>query len=55
MWPARALTVLERLERETARILTTVQRGKALLSERTGGRSSANAASRQDNGKVPIS
>ncbi len=50
-----ALTVLERLERETARILTTVQRGKALLSERTGGRSSANAASRQDNGKVPIS
>jgi hypothetical protein len=31
-----ALTVLERLERETARILAAVQRGKAVLSERTG-------------------
>ncbi len=33
-----ALGVLERLEQEVARILATVQRGKAILSERTGGR-----------------
>jgi vacuolar-type H+-ATPase subunit H len=49
-----AMTVLERLEREVARILATVQRGKTVLSERTGGRtpaSTANAA-RLDNGKL---
>ena len=50
-----ALTVLERLERETARILSAVQRGKAVLNERTGARAAANAASRQDNGKVTVS
>ena len=50
-----ALTVLERLERETARILAAVQRGKAVLSERTGARAAANAASRHDNGKVTVS
>jgi hypothetical protein len=49
-----AMTVLERLEREVARILATVQRGKAVLSERTGGRASAAAGSapRLDNGKL---
>lgn len=49
-----AMTVLERLEREVARILATVQRGKTVLSERTGGRmpaATANAA-RLDNGKL---
>jgi hypothetical protein len=33
-----ALGVMDRLEQEVARILATVQRGKAILSERTGGR-----------------
>ncbi len=49
-----AMTVLERLEREVARILATVQRGKAVLSERTGGRAPATAGSagRLDNGKL---
>lgn len=49
-----AMTVLERLEREIARILATVQRGKAILSERTGGRAPATAGSapRLDNGKL---
>ena len=49
-----AMTVLERLEREVARILATVQRGKAILSERTGGRAAATAGStpRLDNGKL---
>ncbi len=46
-----AMTVLERLEREVARILATVQRGKAVLSERTGGRTQATAG-RLDNGKL---
>ena len=49
-----AMTVLERLEREVARILATVQRGKTVLSERTGGRAPATAGSapRLDNGKL---
>jgi hypothetical protein len=46
-----AMAVLERLEREVARILATVQRGKSVLSERTGGRAAANA-NRLDNGKL---
>lgn len=49
-----ALGVLERLEQEVARILATVQRGKAVLSERTGGRvAAARASTRLDNGKMP--
>jgi len=36
-----AMAVLERLEREVARILATVQRGKAVLNERTGGRAAS--------------
>lgn len=48
-----ALGVLERLEQDVARILATVQRGKAILSERTGARAAARAApARLDNGKV---
>jgi hypothetical protein len=48
-----AMAVLERLEREVARILATVQRGKTVLGERTGGRAAATAAaSRLDNGKL---
>jgi vacuolar-type H+-ATPase subunit H len=48
-----AMTVLERLEREVGRILATVQRGKTVLSERTGGRAaSAGNAPRLDNGKL---
>ncbi len=49
-----AMTVLERLEREIARILATVQRGKTVLSERTGGRTPAGLGStaRLDNGKL---
>jgi hypothetical protein len=52
-----ALTVLERLEREAARILATVQRGKTVLAERTGARTGAQAqtSSRVDNGKVTVS
>ncbi|HKV45430.1 MAG TPA: hypothetical protein VJT32_12295 [bacterium] len=50
-----ALTVLERLEREVARILATVQRGKTVLAERTGARTGAQPASRVDNGKVTVS
>ncbi len=49
-----AMTVLERLEREIARIQATVQRGKTVLSERTGGRASTGLGStaRLDNGKL---
>ena len=47
-----AMTVLERLEREVGRILATVQRGKTVLSERTGGRAAAASAPRLDNGKL---
>jgi hypothetical protein len=49
-----ALTVLERLEREVARILATVQRGKSVLTERTGARTAtvATTSSRLDNGKL---
>ena len=48
-----AMTVLERLEREVGRILATVQRGKTVLSERTGGRAAAaGSAPRLDNGKL---
>jgi len=49
-----ALSVLERLEREVARILSTVQRGKTVLMERTGSRMSMGPAgpSRLDNGKA---
>lgn len=48
-----AMTVLERLEREVGRILATVQRGKTVLSERTGGRAgTAGSAPRLDNGKL---
>ena len=49
-----AFTVLERLEREVSRILTTVQRGKAVLNERIGARGAAPAAApaRLDNGKM---
>lgn len=52
-----ALTVLERLEREVARILATVQRGKTVLTERTGARTATQATgtSRIDNGKVIVS
>lgn len=60
---AYALEVLERLEREAARILAAVQRGKAILAERTGdhsaprsgdGRSSPaeGVATIVDNGKM---
>ena len=45
-----ALNVLERLEREVTRILTTVQRGKMILGERAGAR--AGAPSHLDNGKM---
>ena len=49
-----ALGVLDRLEQEVARILATVQRGKAVLGERTGGRvAAARAPARLDNGKMP--
>lgn len=49
-----ALGVLHRLEQEVARILATVQRGKAVLGERTGGRvAAARAPARLDNGKMP--
>ena len=49
-----ALGVLDRLEQEVARILATVQRGKAVLSERTAGRvAAARAPARLDNGKMP--
>lgn len=49
-----ALGVLERLEQEVARILATVQRGKAILSERPGGRAAAaRVPARLDNGKMP--
>ena len=48
-----AMTVLERLEREVARILATVQRGKAVLSERTGRTPPVTGnAARLDNGKL---
>ncbi len=49
-----AFGVLERLEQEVARIMATVQRGKAILSERPGGRAAAaRVPARLDNGKMP--
>ncbi len=45
-----ALNVLDRLEREVTRILTTVQRGKMILGERAGAR--VGAPSHLDNGKM---